>query len=139
MRWVILATVLCLVAQPALAETPSSPLQEEGGNFPTSRRAAPLSRNELLALHPKDLFKECDVCPEVVVGPAGEFIMGAPEAEAGSTPDERPQHKVMIARPFSVGRFPVTFKEWDACVEAMGCRYQPSDQIWDPENRPVVG
>jgi len=27
---------------------------------------------------PKDVFKECDKCPEMVVVPAGPFTMGSP-------------------------------------------------------------
>ncbi|MFN6955848.1 MAG: SUMF1/EgtB/PvdO family nonheme iron enzyme [Acetobacteraceae bacterium] len=37
------------------------------------------------------------------------------------TGDEQPIHEVRLARPFAVGRFEVTFAEWDACVAAGGC------------------
>jgi Novel STAND NTPase 1 len=36
------------------------------------------------ALTPGDTFKECASCPEMVVVPAGSFIMGSPENEAGA-------------------------------------------------------
>src|SRR5262245_44726980 len=49
-----------------------------------------LSRAEEQALKPKDLFKECDNCPEMIVVPAGEFMMGSPEDEEGHTEDESP-------------------------------------------------
>jgi hypothetical protein len=32
-------------------------------------------------LKPKDSFKECSNCPEMVVVPAGEFLMGTPTAK----------------------------------------------------------
>ena len=102
------------------------------------RLARPLSRNEELALRPMDQFKECELCPEMVVVPAGQFLMGAKEEEPGSTPDERPQHRVNFAQSFSVGRFPVTFDEWDACVAARGCSYQPGDQGWGRGKLPVI-
>ena len=35
------------------------------------------------ALKPGDTFKECAICPEMVVVPAGSFIMGSPANEAG--------------------------------------------------------
>ncbi|WP_371741469.1 formylglycine-generating enzyme family protein [Bradyrhizobium sediminis] len=54
------------------------------------------------------------------------------------TPDERPQHKVNFARPFSVDRFPVTFGEWDACVAARGCSFQSSDRGWGRGMQPVI-
>ena len=37
---------------------------------------APLSAAEELVLKPKDSFKECAQCPEMVVVPAGSFSMG---------------------------------------------------------------
>jgi formylglycine-generating enzyme required for sulfatase activity len=125
-----------LVVGQAFAE--QSPLQAVGGIFPDVRRAVPLSRLEAQALRPLDHFKECDACPEMVVVPPGRFLMGAPEDEPGSTASERPQHPVTIARPFAVGRFTVTFDEWDACVAAGGCRYRPSDQGWGRGSRPVL-
>lgn len=102
------------------------------------RFARPLSRNEETTLRPRDHFKECELCPEMVVIPAGQFFMGASDGEAGSTPDERPQHRVSFAQPFSVSRFPVTFSEWDACVAAKGCGYQPGDEGWGRGRRPVI-
>jgi formylglycine-generating enzyme required for sulfatase activity len=135
-----------LLLQPALAQSPeqsslpssSSPLSALDGQFPTARDAKPLSRFEVIALRPGDQFKECAQCPEMVVIPAGEFIMGAPVDEQGSTPDERPQHKVTISKPFAVSRFPVTFTEWDACVAARGCQYLPSDHGWGRAEQPVL-
>ena len=97
-----------------------------------------LSRAEEQALKPKDLFKECDNCPEMIV-PAGEFMMGSPEDEEGHTEDESPQHKVQLLTPFAVGRFAVTFEEWDACVADHGCRkYMPPDRGWGRGRRPVI-
>ena len=50
-----------------------------------------------------------------------------------------PQHLVTIAKPFAVGRFSVTFVEWDACAEDGGCNgYRPSDDGWGRERRPVI-
>ena len=55
------------------------------------------------ALKPGDTFKECASCPEMIVVPAGEFVMGSPATESGRYHNEGPQHKVTIARPFAVG------------------------------------
>ena len=76
-------------------------------------------RAEADLLRPGRVFRDCpDVCPEMVVVPAGSFMMGSPESEEGRDSDEGPQRKVTIARPFAVGKFEVTFAEWDACVAA---------------------
>lgn len=40
---------------------------------------------------------------------------------------------------FAVGRYEVTFAEWDACVDAGGCKgYRPDDHGWGRANRPVI-
>src|SRR6202012_1905784 len=44
------------------------------------------------AVKPKDSFKECAGCPEMVVVPAGEFMMGSAATEPGHSDDESPQH-----------------------------------------------
>ena len=43
-----------------------------------------------------------------------------------------------IQRPFAVGKFEVTFAEWDACVAAGGCKHQPGDEGWGRGRRPVI-
>src|SRR6516165_700919 len=104
-----------------------------------STEAAPLSPMQEKALKPKDAFKECAKCPEMMVVPAGSFMMGSPTSEPGHSVDENPQHTVTIARPFAVGRFEVTFDEWDACVADGGCNgYKPSDEGWGRGRRPVI-
>ena len=75
----------------------------------------------------------------MVVAPAGSFTMGSPESEPERFSDEGPQHKVTIAKPFAVGRFAVTFAEWDACVAGGGCGgYRPKDEGWGRDDRPVI-
>jgi formylglycine-generating enzyme required for sulfatase activity len=91
------------------------------------------------ALNPGDSFKECDRCPELVVVPAGKLTMGSPRHEPDRSPEEGPQHTVIFAKPFAVGRFAVTFEEWDACVAAGGCDgHVPSDEGWGRGRRPVI-
>lgn len=74
-----------------------------------------------------DWRRDCAECPELVVAPAGSFMMGAPLEEEGSSSDERPVHRVDFAAPFAIGVHEVTFAQWDACVAAGGCDgYAPS-------------
>lgn len=89
-------------------------------------------------LQPGTVFRDCEACPEMVVIPAGGFTMGSPDNELGHINDEGPQHDVTIARPFAVGRFAVTFDEWDACVAAGGCSHKPDDNRWGRGRRPVI-
>jgi formylglycine-generating enzyme required for sulfatase activity len=55
----------------------------------------------------------------MVVIPPGEFQMGSPEGVGD--PNEHPAHKVKIERAFAVGRFEVTWDDWDACVFMRVC------------------
>src|ERR1051325_3933033 len=101
--------------------------------------AMPLSKTEEQALQPHDVFRECAGCPEMVLVPAGEFLMGSPAGEADRSSEEGPQHTVAFAKPFAVGRFSITFEEWDACVADGGCGgHAPSDEGWGRGRRPVV-
>jgi formylglycine-generating enzyme required for sulfatase activity len=77
--------------------------------------------------------------PEMMVIPAGSFIMGSPPDERGRRPSEGPQHRVDLRHPFAMSRDLITFDEWEACAEDGGCRhYFPSDQHWGRGNRPVI-
>jgi formylglycine-generating enzyme required for sulfatase activity len=79
-----------------------------------------------LAQAPGSAFRDCAQCPEMVVLPAGEFVMGSPQSESGHK-DEKPQHMVRFARPFAVARVEVTFAQWDACTAAGRCPAAPDD------------
>ena len=99
----------------------------------------PLSPERERVLKPEDTFKECAACPEMVVVPAGSFTMGSPATETGRNSNEGPQHAVRFVRPFAVGRFAVTFDEWDACVKDGGCNGdQAADQGWGRGRRPAI-
>jgi formylglycine-generating enzyme required for sulfatase activity len=81
----------------------------------------------------------CPTCPEMVVVPAGSFTMGSPSDEPRRVNNEGPQHNVTISKPFAVGRYAVTFDEWDACVTDGGCNgYRPDDKGWGRGRRPVI-
>ena len=90
-------------------------------------------------------FRDCDECPEMVAIPAGSFLMGSPSSEAQRGLDEEPQHQVTIANKFAVGKFEVTFSEWDACVNDRGCvrvGHAPGppddDEGWGRGRQPVI-
>lgn len=88
---------------------------------------------------PFSIFKEIDAlwCPEMVMLPAGSFLMGSPDDEEGRLATEGPQHEVEISRPFALGRFAVTFEEFDHFCDEAG-REKPSDSDWGRSRRPVI-
>ena len=87
-------------------------------------------------LPPGAVFQDAPFAPEMVVVPPGRFWMGSKDGEGDA--DEHPQHEVTIPQAFAVGRFAVTFEEWDAARAANGVKYGPNDEGWGRELRPVV-
>jgi formylglycine-generating enzyme required for sulfatase activity len=89
--------------------------------FFAEKGVQPLTPELEQTLKPKDSFKECVNCPEMVVVPKGSFIMGTPIGEIDRAKGEDPLHRVTFVRPFAVGRFSISFDEWDACLADGGC------------------
>ena len=80
----------------------------------------------LLCSFPAAAAKDCAHCPEMVVIPAGQFVMGAApgEEERANLPDEfrnrsQPQRRVSVKR-FSAGRFEITRGQYRVFAEATG-------------------
>jgi len=55
---------------------------------------------------PGSIIKDCPECPEMVVIPAGNFVMGS-DAKA----DEKPQHSVRVSS-FLMGKTEITQEQW---------------------------
>jgi formylglycine-generating enzyme required for sulfatase activity len=53
---------------------------------------------------------------EMVLVPAGEFMMGSPDSDDDSMQNEKPQHRVRITKPFYLGKYPVTQEQWEAVM-----------------------
>ncbi len=70
--------------------------------------------------------------------PAGEFLMGAPESEPESDRSERPQHRVKLES-FLMGRYPVTQAQWRvvAGYPLIERKLDPDPSGFKGENRPV--
>ena len=97
---------------------------------------APTVRANDTKLKPGATFRDCPGCPEMIVLPAGDFVMGSPEGVGRK--EEHPSRKVTIAEPIGVGKFEVTFQEWDDCVASGGCGHRPDDRNWGRGRQPVI-
>ena len=134
---VVIGAVVWLVLMRS-TPTPGTPTSTPSP-APAPITVSALSPDQERALKPKDTFKECSNCPDMIVVPAGSFTMGSPTSEPGRFASEGPQHKVTIAKQFAIGQFELTFEEWDACVAESGCNgYRPLDQGWGRGHRPVI-
>ena len=78
------------------------------------------------------VIRDCSKCPLLVVLPAGQFRMGS------KRPYQGPEHDVSIKRRFAIGRYEVSFDEWDACVSEKGCEARPQDLDWGRGANPVI-
>lgn len=67
---------------------------------------------------------------EMVLIPAGTFMMGSPDNEVGRENDEGPQHQVTLTKSFYMGKYEVTQAQWLVMMES-----NPSD--FKGNNRPV--
>ncbi len=82
----------------------------------------------------RDRLRDGSVAPKMVVLPAGRFLMGSEEDEGRD--DEKPLHEVILPT-FSIGKYALTFEEYDRFARATG-REMPSDSGWGRGRRPVI-
>jgi len=79
-----------------------------------------------------------DILPglRMVSIPAGKFLMGSPETEAGRGSDEGPQRKVAV-QAFELSDTEVTFEQYDIFANETQ-RELPDDEGWGRGDRPVI-
>ncbi|MEM9628987.1 MAG: SUMF1/EgtB/PvdO family nonheme iron enzyme [Pseudomonadota bacterium] len=82
-------------------------------------------------------FRDCDFCPKMVVIPAGRFVMGSPADEELRSDTEGPQHEVTMGLPYAMGKYEVTFDQYDRFAKARGWDL-PEDMNWGRGRRPVI-
>jgi formylglycine-generating enzyme required for sulfatase activity len=119
---------------PVVSPLPDDRILEK---FFQPRPPRPLTAAEERRLRPKQSFRECDGCPEMVVMPVGSFAMGSPLGEAEREPDEGPQQWITIPRPFALGRFEVTRGEVSAFLRDTGRSVGDRCHVGQPERRQV--
>ena len=83
----------------------------------------------------RDSLKDGSKGPEMLVIPAGKFQMG--DIQGGGDKSEKPVHEVIIAKPFALGKYPLTFAVYDAYCDSAGVR-KPEDEGWGRDDRPVI-
>jgi formylglycine-generating enzyme required for sulfatase activity/class 3 adenylate cyclase len=88
---------------PAPSQSPPATSTQEAAIVPPLSRPAPRPD--------KPSIKE----PDMVALPGGTFRMGSHD-----DPSEQPIHRVTV-KPFLIGRYPVTVKQWRDCVAANSC------------------
>lgn len=87
-------------------------------------------------------FRDCPTCPEMVVIPAGTFIMGpaAGEEARESVPEGNrlgSTRQIVIGSPFAIGKYEITRAEFAAFVAATGRPAGTSCWGYDVAGKPV--
>ncbi|MGL4310017.1 MAG: formylglycine-generating enzyme family protein [Paracoccaceae bacterium] len=137
MKRLCVGVVFGVIAAAAWAEQPAAP----GKADPSS-------------LAPLQQFRECEHCPEMIVMPPGDFMMGAVPGESknpfdaygpidakGHPPrlrrpdeiniiaNEHPRHRVEMDIPYAIARNEITHAEWMICVQDGGCSHNPDHSV----------
>ncbi len=83
-------------------------------------------------------FRDCETCPELVAINPGRFMMGP--ATEGMTQKARAaaEQEITVDAAFAIGRYEITFDDWELCVTAGGCASSPADDGWGRGLRPVI-
>jgi formylglycine-generating enzyme required for sulfatase activity len=84
---------------------------------------------------PPRVVQDCPKCPELVEVPAGELVMGVDPQESDQSGNETPRHTVRIAEPLLVGRYEVTWAQFEAFVQATEYAPGAGCKIWTPNER----
>ncbi len=94
-----------------------------------TRREIVISKSGFYYLEPNDK----PVQEKMVLVEKGSFTMG----DTDGASDEKPTHKVTFTYNFYIGKYEVTFDEYDAFCSATG-KSKPNDQGWGRGSRPVI-
>ena len=111
----------------AIERRPTTPRATAGVDLTATRPATGVEAVET--------FRDCLMCPEMTVIPAGRFRMGCVSGSADCGNDEWPVREVEVAS-FALGRYEVTFDQYDRFTEATG-REPLEDAGWGRGRRPV--
>jgi formylglycine-generating enzyme required for sulfatase activity len=110
-----------LVNPPKLTEHSKTPAPKQVNKKPIDHSRPSASKMNMVTIQP------------------GVFIMGSPKDEARRDANEGPQREVVIPTAFEIGKYEVTFNDWNTCVVGGGCRgYRPDDGGWGKGRRPVI-
>ncbi len=82
-------------------------------------------------------FQDCETCPEMVVLPAGEFMMGSPASEVGRVDVEGLPRRVVIPKRIAIGKFEVTVEQMSIFMTETGMNIGGScRRLVNPERSP---
>jgi formylglycine-generating enzyme required for sulfatase activity len=111
MRYFVIGCIVLLAMVGTACNKEPKPLEE--GKAPHEAGAGGEAKSP-----PKELTVDLGggVKMELVLIPAGEFLMGSPDSDKDAERWEKPQHRVRITKPFYLGKYVVTQEQWEAVM-----------------------
>ena len=91
---------------------------------------------ELVKAKEEGEVKFAAISKELVLIPAGKFMMGSPASERGRA-DNETQHEVTITKPFYMGKYEVTQEQWESVMgnnprsRTKGAKLPVTDVSWE--------
>lgn len=104
----------------------------------SAQTAEPAAQNSPSSREPGSRFRDCADCPEMVVIPAGSFVMGSPASEPNRFENEGPQHTVQIPRSFAVGVYDVMRSEYEIFVRETRRGAGNACRAWNGKELPMT-
>lgn len=79
------------------------------------------------------VIRDCPTCPEIVVVPAGKFVMGTvgPAEEIDQDTGEAMPLNVTIEKPFGLGKTEITTAQYAEFIRESGYAPQPGCRLWN--------
>lgn len=105
---------------------PASPQPDPSPKIEAISQPPPTSENGLVVDRSTNSFRDCATCPQMVMLPAGSFLMGSPDTEPARAANEGPQRRITFAEPLAVARLETTRGQWREFATATN-RQDPRD------------
>ena len=103
-------------------------------NDKNNTTSIPLPHHEVVT--EQDKLPNGKLAPELVIVPTGSNTLG--DISGKGIPIEQPTYEVKIDKAFAIGKYEVTFAEYDLFCEDTN-RNKPDDEGWGRDKRPVIG
>ena len=104
--------------------------EDDGGSGQAKSNAASVAQGRVVPK--RERIKDCDVCPVLVIVPAGAVKLGSPQSEPGRQDIEGPRHKVTFKKRFAIGRFEIRRDEYQAFIKETDYKPASSCRSGDP-------
>jgi formylglycine-generating enzyme required for sulfatase activity len=135
------------VSPPPVALEPAPQVEEQVAAVvpvpdPTPSNAGPAvvvpAQATVQAKREGQVFRDCETCPELVYIAPGRFMMGPATDGLSQKARAAAEQEVAVDTGFAIGRYEITFDDWELCVTAGGCVSTPADDGWGRGLRPVI-